>query len=282
MVIKRIVEFTLFSSIFIAACAVALSIETNLLLHLPLNNISFYLFVFGATIVQYNLHYFFKKTAVINSHRLSWSLKNKNIHIVLLAVGCILIMVSLFSFKLRHFYILSILGAIAFLYSFPALPFKNRKRIKDYGFLKILTLALLWTLVTVWFPVSDMSVGETLYFFIFIKRFLFMFVLCLLFDIRDIDIDRTENIRTLPVLTGKRKSYNIAGLGLSLFFIFSVIQYFFFPDMAILIAMSLSALATFFLMQLSKKIHSDVFYLAGIDGMMFLQAVLVYLFSLKL
>ncbi len=282
MFIKKISEFILFSSIFIAACAVALSIETNLLFHLPLNNLSFYCFVFGATIVQYNLHYLVKTTAVKNSQRLRWSLKNKNLHAILFAIGCVLILVSLFSFKLRHFYILSILGAIAFLYSFPALPFGKRRRIKDYGFLKIITLALLWTLVTVWFPVNDIPVNKTLYLFIFVKRFVFMFVLCLLFDVRDIDVDRKENIKTLPVALGKKKSYEIAWLVLLLFLVLSGVQYFLFPEAGIFIAMILSAVATFITVELSKKTNSDFFYLAGIDGMMLLQAALVYLLSLKL
>ena len=282
MFIKKISEFILFSSIFIAACAVALSIETNLLFHLPLNNLSFYCFVFGATIVQYNLHYLVKTTAVKNSQRLSWSLKNKNLHTILFTIGCIFILISLFSFKLRHFYILSILGAIAFLYSFPALPFGKRKRIKDYGFLKIITLALLWTLVTVWFPVNDIPVNKMLYLFIFIKRFVFMFVLCLLFDVRDIDVDRKENIKTLPVALGEKKSYDIALMVLVLFLVLSGAQYFLFPEAGIFIAMILSTVATFITVELSKKINSDFFYLAGIDGMMLLQAALVYLLSLKL
>lgn len=223
-----------------------------------------------------------KTTAVQDSQRLTWSLKNKNLHIILFIIGCIMIIVSLFSFQLHHFYILSILGAIAFLYSYPALPFGKRKRIKDYGFLKIITLALLWTLVTVWFPVSDMPVDKGLYLLVFAKRFTFMFVLCLLFDIRDIDVDTHENRITLPVILGKKKSYFTARLVLFLFLIISCIQYYFYPETEVFIAMLLSTLVTFFIVQLSKKTNSDFVYLAGIDGMMLIQAVLVYLLSLKL
>ncbi|MEO8823758.1 MAG: hypothetical protein ABI366_09285, partial [Ginsengibacter sp.] len=153
MRIKKIVEFILFSSIFIACCAVGFCIETNILLGLPLNSFSFYCFVFGATLLQYNLHYSTKKIAIKNSERLQWSLKNKKIHFYLLIIGALLILFSFFSFHLKHFLILACLGAISFLYSFPFLPFGKRRRIKDYGFLKIVTLSLLWTLVTVWFPV---------------------------------------------------------------------------------------------------------------------------------
>ena len=282
MLIKKISEFILFSSIFIAACAVALCIETNLLLHLPLNSISFYCFVFGATLAQYNLHYLIKTTAVKNSQRLAWSSKNKSLHKILLVAGILLILFSFFSFRLNHFITLAILAAIASLYSFPVIPIGKRKRIKDYGFIKIITLALLWTLVTVWFPVVNFSIEKNIFVFVFFKRFVFMFVLCLLFDIRDIEIDRRENINTIPVLLGKRESYFLAYIVLVVFIILSVLQFFYYDDKGVLIAMLLSALITFYTAELSKKTNSDFVYLAGIDGMMLLQASLVYLLGLKL
>ena len=281
MQIKKISEFILFGSIFIAACAVALCIQTNLLLHLPLNTFSFYCFVFGATLAQYNLHYLVKTTAVKDSRRLAWSSKNKLIHKVLLGAGIALILFSFLSFRLHHFIILAILGAIALLYSFPVIPFGKKKRIKDYGFLKIITLALLWTLVTVWFPVNNLLFDKNIFLFIFLKRFAFLFVLCLLFDIRDIEIDRKENIRTLAVFLDKKKSYLIIYILLIVFIILSFLQFFYFDDKSILTAMLLSAAATFIAVELTKKTNSDFVYLAGIDGMMLLQAALVYLVGLK-
>ena len=78
-------------------------IETNVLLHLPLNDIPFYLFVFGATLVQYNMHYLFKTRAVVNSKRLAWSLRNKQLHLIFIVAGALFIIYSLFSFRLHHF-----------------------------------------------------------------------------------------------------------------------------------------------------------------------------------
>jgi 4-hydroxybenzoate polyprenyltransferase len=279
--IKKALEFILFSSIFISVCAVAFSIETNIVFGVPFNHISFYCFVFGATLAQYNLHYLAKKVAVKNSERLSWSLDNRNIHLILLIAGIALILFSFFSFHLRHYAILICLGAIAFLYSFPFIPFGKKKRIKDYGFLKIITLSLLWTLVTVWFPVNSMNVETNLFIFVFVKRFIFMFILCLLFDMRDIEIDSKERIDTLAVILGMKKSYLLAYILLIVFIGLSYAQYQYFPQSAFLPAMLISAAATFVTIEITKKSNSDFVYLAGIDGMMLLQAVLVYLFSLK-
>lgn len=282
MRIKKLFEFILFSSIFIACCAVAFCIETNILLGLPLNSFSFYCFVFGATLLQYNLHYSTKRTAVKNSERLQWSQKNKKIHFYLLIIGGLLILFSFFSFRLKHFGILACLGAISFLYSFPFLPLGKRRRIKDYGLLKIVTLSLLWTLVTVWFPVNTMPVDPILFLLVFMKRFLFMFILCLLFDLRDIEIDRKEQIHTLPVMMGKKQSYKLSYTLLILFLGLSVVRYFYAPQLSFLIAMIISSVITLLVIEQTKRSNSDFIYLAGIDGMMLLQAVLVYLFSVNL
>src|SRR6185437_12937670 len=112
---------------------------------------------------------------------------------------------------------------------FPVIPFGKKKRIKDYGVLKIITLSLLWTLVTVWFPVNSMNVETKLFLFVFVKRFVFMFILCLLFDMRDIEIDNNENIHTTAVVLGRKKSYFLAYVLLVIFIGLSIVQYQYFP-----------------------------------------------------
>lgn len=256
--------------------------ETNILLGLPLNNFSFYCFVFGATLLQYNLHYVSKTVAVKDSLRFDWSQRNKGIHFILLVVGFLLIVFSLFSFKLQHFFVLLILGAIAFLYSFPILPFGRKKRIKEYGILKIITLALLWTLVSVWFPANTMFYDPVLFTFVFVKRFVFMLILCLIFDVRDYEIDLEKNIRTFPIILGIKSAYSFAYLLLILLALLSLFQFWYLKQNGFLIAMVISILATAFAIQLTKKNNSDIVYLAGIDGMMLLQAALIFLFGLNL
>ena len=281
MVFKKITNFALFSSIFIASCAVALCMQTSIALRLPLNTVCFYCFVFGATLAQYNLHYLVKTKAVPNSQRLAWSLKNKKTHKILFVTGIILIIISFFSFRLHHFIILAIMGAISVLYSYPVIPIGNKKRIKDYGYLKIITLALLWTLVTVWFPAVNESFNSTLFLFVIMKRFVFMFVLCLVFDIRDIEIDGKENINTVAVILGRKNSYVLAYITLFFFMVLSLVQNFYYADNKELFALLVSAILTYFMIEVSKKNNSDIIYLAGIDGMMLFQPALVYLFSLK-
>ncbi|MEP6617390.1 MAG: UbiA family prenyltransferase [Ginsengibacter sp.] len=273
--LKKFLDFILFGSLFIGFCTVAMCVETNLLLGVPFNPASFYLFVFAATVFQYNLHYLLKRSAVKGSDRLAWSQKNNRIHWILIVISMCLIFTSLFSFKLHHFIFLSVMGVITFLYSIPVLPFRQKKRIKDFGILKILTITLLWTLVTVWFPIDQAIHGDLSFQFVFARRFIFIFVLCLMFDLRDAEIDRKENIHTIPVITGVQRAYQIAYLLLGIFILLSVVQFFRVQHLGHLNAMILSALATLVMIEYTKKNKADFVYLACIDGMMLLQALLV-------
>ena len=250
-------------------------IETNLLLHLPLNNFGFYSFVFGATIAQYNLHYLVKKRAVTNSERFSWSSTHKVTHLWLLLFGGLLMTISIFSFHINHFAALGAMAIISILYSLPILPFKKKKRIKDFGLLKIITLALLWTMVTVWFPLVEVKYPAISFQFIFLRRFLFIFILCLMFDVRDRNVDGDAGINTLPVIIGVKNSIKICYILLLVFMSISLIENYYTSDLPELWSMIVSGICTFFIIFFRRKNNNDYYYLAGIDGMMLLQALIV-------
>lgn len=271
---KKLVDFLLFGAVFIAVCAVALCMETNWLLGIPLNHWSFYILVFGATLVQYNLHYFFKEPTGLPSARDEWSVKNRTTQKALLALGAICIAVSLGWLNTRHFGVLVVLALIASLYSLPLLPF-GKRRLKEYGFLKIFLLTLEWTLVTVWFPVDQSAQDPTSYWLVFSRRFIFMFILCLLFDIRDMKADRAAHIKTLPIQLGLHRSYLLANIFLLVFVLLSAWQLFRQGQFVFFHAMLLSAACTWFMIIQTKKLNNDYIYLAGVDGMMLLQAILV-------
>lgn len=282
MLLKKISDLILFGSIFIALCAVALCIETNILLHVRLNTFSFYSFVFGATLLQYNLHYLIKPSAVNSSGRYVWSSDKRNIHFLLVVAGIICILLSFMHFRLHHFIMVGILALVALVYSFPLIPVGKGKRLKDFGFAKIITLAMMWTFVTVWFPVVNFSIDKNLFLLVFFQRLAFMFVLCILFDLRDVDIDKLENIQTIAVMFGKKKCYSLAYFFLAIFTFISVSIFIHSYDTGLLIAMLLSAFLVLLIIYLSKKIFNDLFYLSCVDGLMLAQAALAYVFVLKI
>ena len=282
MILQRFFYFLLFGSIFISLCAVAMCMETNILLHLSYNSVGFYVFVFGATLVQYNLHYVSKTVAIDGSPRLHWSRHQKQTHYILIGFGICMILYGLLTFPLHHYVVLLILGVIGFIYSFPIIPVRGtRKRLKDFGLLKIITLSLMWTLVTVWFPANQLVFDSTIFLFVFIKRFIFIFILCLVFDIRDASVDAPHGIHTLPVILGTRKAYFIC-YGLLVLLLCINLAEFFWIRGEFILAFLISIIATAGVVRYSQKNNSDVTCLFGVDGMMLLQALLVWLLSLKL
>jgi 4-hydroxybenzoate polyprenyltransferase len=173
-----------------------------------------------------------------------------------------------------------VVGIVTLLYSFPVLPFTNKKRIKDHGVLKIITLSIIWTIITVWFPVDQAYYTSTSFLLIFLRRFIFIFSLCIVFDIRDIEIDYKENIRTIPIIAGIKKAYNISFILLVMFVLLSLIQYMRLQNIKEFTAMSISAVTTFFIIKYTRKHGSDLAYIVCLDGMMLLQAMLIMIASI--
>lgn len=264
----------LYSSLYIAICTVALCLETNLLLKIPFQHVSFYIFVACATLLQYNLHYYIKIAEPPHDPRTHWSHKYKRVHQVLIVLSLIGIVISLFSFTPAHMYVIGMLGLLTVLYSFPLMPFATKKRLKDFGIVKIVVLTLTWTIITVWLPVAE-SGWDTDIWLVFLRRFLFMGALCLAFDIRDVTNDESRQIRTIPIRIGINRTYRLIWLLLFLFVLLSVYQLFRSGNIYHFNAMMLSAMATYFVISRSKYIENDYIYLGGIDGMMLLQFILV-------
>ena len=273
--LQVVLQTTVYGAIFISLCTVALCMQTSLELRLPFNSFPFYILVFSATLGQYNIHYYIKKSARAHSDRFAWSQQHKQVHAWLNILGAAGVLYGLVHLELKHYLVLGIIAIITILYSFPFLPFKNKRRLKDFGLLKILTLSYVWVLITVWFPVVTRMKVTPDFMSVFLERFLLLFVLCLAFDIRDMDADRHDGIRTIPVACGTRKSYLLLWLGLVLMVATAVWRMFQTHNFLQFNAIVLSAIATYFMTEHSRKHNSDMVYLLGIDGMMLLQALLV-------
>jgi 1,4-dihydroxy-2-naphthoate octaprenyltransferase len=105
-----------------------------------------------------------------------------------------------------------------------------------------------------------------------------MAALCLAFDIRDINKDRGQNVRTIPVRWGAPLTYRLIDLFLVLFVILAVLVEIDKGRLAVIIALLLSALVSKLAIMGSRRFRGDWYYLGVVDGMMLVQAGLVMLF----
>ena len=110
----------------------------------------------------------------------------------------------------RYFVLISIFGGITFLYAIPLLPKRyfidNQKNLREIGGLKIYIIAIVWTFTTVTLPLIENKTAITTDVIITsVQRFLFVIVLMLPFEIRDLNYDSLK-LATIPQKIGIKKN----------------------------------------------------------------------------
>jgi len=267
----------LYTSLFAGICSVALSMATEqlLLLQFPPIFTPLHGFIFGCTLLIYNLHYSIKKIPEGVSDRADWTLRHAHLHVIMIVMSLILVVFCLFYLSLKVWLASMVLGIIALGYSLPLLPFKNKRRLKDWGLLKIFLLCLVWACVTVIIPMLYWEKSFEHYQVEFLLRFVLMIPLCIAFDIRDMAIDRKHQIYTLPNVIGLNNAYKIIDVALMIFTLLVIWQYIRYPIFHRLISGFLIALLTKFIIRLSKSHNTDAYHLLFVDGIMLLYAILI-------
>ncbi len=280
IILARLLDFVLYTSLFAACCAVGLCVVTE---HLfisarPPVLTALNAFVFGATLLVYNAHYLVKKSAPATSDRFRWSATHKPIHYVFLLIGVLLCALSFPRLPAPVLYAFAPLGILSFAYSLPLLPFARKKRLKDFGWLKIIILTTVWTIVTGILPFLAWRLNPADYPYEILLRFSFMLTLCIAFDIRDAQTDLDHGIHTLPNLIGVENSYRLMNATLLLFGALSVGQYLRHPSPERLTTSLLAALAAKLAITCTRRHPSDRAYLGLVDGTMLFYAALTLMY----
>ena len=211
-------DFFINSSIHVALSVYALSWMTLLEFELPYDKNVLYA-IFFAAISGYN---FVKYFGLAKFHHRRLENRLKWIQIV-----------SLFSFILMIFYglefntttliVLAIFGLITFLYAIPFLPKRllidKNHNLRSISGIKIHVIALVWSGVTVVIPLINNNYGlNSDVIIVLLQRFMFVMVLMLPFEIRDLQYDSLR-LSTIPQKIGV-KSTKIIGVILVVLFYF--------------------------------------------------------------
>lgn len=266
-------HFILSHSIFIAFCAAALSLQTLQLLSLPTNGYLLALIFFSA-LGGYNAYwilssYSFNRPIAF----LAFLRKRASSFLVLFAAltGMIFCLTHLHLF-MYNMMIASLLLAI---YSLPVAPFKRLHFMLKTGVLKTIILALAWTIITTMVPlqISILSMGHTAL-LIFISRFLFMLMLCIIFDKRDAAVDKLRGLQSLATAIKPLVLHYLIGI---IFIAYIFMCYFMLAhqvSLARVIALIITGLITIWVYLSSFKKRGYFFYYFLVDGLMFLSALL--------
>ncbi|HMC01640.1 MAG TPA: hypothetical protein VKN14_11450 [Flavobacteriaceae bacterium] len=274
--LKQGLDFYLNSSIHVAFSVVALSCITFFEFDLLFNkNLLF--FIFFASITGYNFVKYYGIAKWHHRHLTRW-LKVIQVFSLL----CFLAM-CYFAFRLplKTLAIILAFGVLTFFYAIPFLPKKmyldEHKNLRNISGLKVYVIALVWAGVTVFLPVvNENYILSTDVWITFFQRFLFVIVLTLPFEIRDLQYDDLK-LSTIPQKTGVKQAKIIGVILLMAFFFLE----FFKDQLKITQIMALLIISFFAMLFLvfTKKNQGKYYSAFWVEGLPMAWLVIILLFD---
>jgi len=208
----------LWSNHFYGIAAALLSLETHLAIFKTAPSLYLVVFIYTSTVVYYTYAYFDEIEIGIYNERSQWYIQNKRYlklrQFVLIVVGLYIAFIKLkvievfFSLTplLKFIIILTLL--ISFFYQCAHLLFK-RLQIRNKGLLKSLSITWVWVVMCGVIPLLVNANGpfnlnpfRNYIFLYLLQLFSFILILAILFDIKDLNRDSDEKVKTLIVRYG--------------------------------------------------------------------------------
>lgn len=286
---KSLIKAIFFGNYFYGFCIVALSIEAGLQQRYPLNHWWYYFIVFIATVLYYTRAYIPSKAVDSPNPRTRWYAANKkNILFTQWILSILLLLIaSAYSFKyidglvnlpLSNWGLLFIFPFIALLYYGIDHHFFGNINLRSIGWLKPFIIGFIWAGTATIYPVIFKGIEQAEKYyelsfigaFLFIKNFMYITVLCIMFDIKDYATDSNKQVKTFVVNAGLRKTIfyiilPLSALGLASFLLYALELQF----SSMKIFMNIIPFALLLIVAYSMHRRQSIFYyLAVIDGLM--------------
>ncbi len=270
----KLFRFFLYSNLFIACCATLMVYQTcQLLLH-DRPDIYFACFVFFGTVCSYSFHWYLTPPDANSfSDRMLWLSKNRNIHGALFLIGaCGAVVSGLFLLEFWKWLVLA--AFITFLYSAPKVPYPYFKQLKKVALGKTILLAVVWTYVTTVLPlIMSRQSWQPIFTLFAAGRFFFVYAICILFDYRDREHDRSLGIRSLITRLSKKGINYLFMASLLAFAVFTMAMFQHgLPWLSLLVLLAPAVIAAA-LYSYAQKNFSDFLYYFILDGLMALPAI---------
>jgi len=212
--VKSIIRFLVYSNIWVACCALGLTISTEVLF--GATNFKVSQFVFFATIFTYNFQRVVRLKKGQKHARKDWLNQYRLIVCLLILVGGFMSLYRFIDFRSGTQLAIIFLGVLSIFY-----PFGLRK----IPFIKIFVISFVWAISTMLLLVIENSILISKNIILhLIARFLFVFAITIPFDIRDLKYD-AQNLRTIPLFFGALKSRFIAVFALFICGVIAIFQH---------------------------------------------------------
>lgn len=279
----KLIDLLLYGNFFIALCAASMVYQIHII------NDDFQWFnpgaflLFFATLFIYSLH------RLVSSNILEKTSNNRRLSIILqfqkhlvgyALIGMLGTLIMCTLVPVEFLFLLVIPGAVSILYIAPV--FRNKQRFRDLPFVKVFAVGLAWTWACVFIPLKvqhDFLEGNDIR--LILEKFLFIAAITIPFDIRDRELDKRQNIKTIPSYLGINKSKVLSITLVVAATCFATINYLLqFYSIALFTGLVISYLVTVLIIfPISERSH-DYHYSGLLDGTILLQLILMSIFSL--
>jgi 4-hydroxybenzoate polyprenyltransferase len=286
-VLQSIIDFILFSNIFMALCAVAQGLVTFALIgSKPIYSVLGLLFV--STIAIYNFCILISKPQKpVNSPyvRERWFFSHYRLMITLTIVSTLGLLPLFVLISTESRILLIFLGIISVAYGLPMFTLGDKKfGLRNIPGLKQFLITLVWTMSTVLLPLLEaqhfhlgtVSMRDTT--ILIAKRFLFIGALTVPFDIRDLFQDQQSGLKTVPVVWGEKNAYLFCQVLLAGY----IVLLFLFRNNGLnndFWALAITAVLAGWLIFKSTIEKDEYYYFFFVDGILILQYLLLVLFG---
>ncbi len=277
--IHHITNFYLYSSLHIGLCSMYLYLFAINRFNLNVD-IKYLLFTFSGTIFIYSIHRLIginkvKKFAHKGRFAVIEQFRN---HILIYAIvsfgGCCYLF---FNFDWSRIVIVSGAGIVSILYTIPI--FGKAMRLRDFSFIKIFLIAIVWAYVTGVIPMYEHGVAIFPIIIYFLEIVLFFIAITIPFDIRDYYVDTTNKVGTIPTLLGRKSSIHLAHLLLLItLFLDILLTYQYKFEVIGLICMITTCMATAGIIYFVKDKENDYYFSGLLDtSIMFPYSIYIFI-----
>ena len=273
------------SNIYISLAAVALTVATQVQLGMHPQWHPYLFIIFFATLFEYNLHRLITvltNKEALKSEKHRWVNENMKAFYLMVFISIVGFGVVALLAKKEVLVTFTPIALITVLYSIPvsANP-KHLLRLREIPYLKIFMIAAIWSASTVLLPIvqSSETFSQTHIFAMLYERFFFILAITIPFDIRDMEADGQQELKTIPMLLGEKNSLKLSYFLLSVFLLSSAFHYVPEKEWMILLAMCLSGITTYFFLKMDYFKRMPFYHYGILDGTLLLQGILVIIFG---
>ena len=262
-----------YANVFIAFCALSQVLLTYHLFAIPVNfdNNSYLAFVLLATYLQYNVQrgYYIVNHSSSDSPRSQWVLRYKKVMAYSIFISLVILLFLCNKLSMLSIGIMVGAEIVSTLYYLQ--PFNLRR----HGYIKPFLISAVWVISCSLVPLIENQLLTNHSVWFLVSQFVFISVLCMLFDIKDNDKDYLSGVNTYANRFGVNITKIICALliviGFTCFYLFK-------SDANSLIASVILRTLLLATILYTNDTRQAFYYYLWVDGLLIIQTVLFFIF----